>query len=73
MSFDAVPAAKALGQIRRDRAEVWPLPGEIAPSTVTEGAAVQLAFAELAGAVPPAGFKIGAIGKRMQEYLVFRC
>ncbi len=67
--FDAVPAAKALLQIRRDRAEVWPLPEEIAPSTVAEGAAVQLALAELVGAAPPAGFKIGAVGKRMQAYL----
>jgi 2-keto-4-pentenoate hydratase len=69
MIFDAVPAAKALRQIRRDRKEVSPLPQEIAPSTAVEGAAVQFALAELVGAVPPAGFKIGATGKRMQEYL----
>jgi 2-keto-4-pentenoate hydratase len=69
MVFDAVPAAKALLQIRRSRGEVWPLPEEIAPSTTVEGAAVQLALAELVGAMPPAGFKIGAIGKRMQAYL----
>jgi 2-keto-4-pentenoate hydratase len=67
--FDAVPAAQALRQIRRDRAEVWPLPREIAPSSAAEGAAVQLALAELVRAVPPAGFKIGGTGKRMQEYL----
>ena len=42
---------------------------EIAPSSAAEGAAVQRALAELVGAVPPAGFKIGATGKRMQEYL----
>jgi 2-keto-4-pentenoate hydratase len=30
---------------------------------------VQLALAELCGAVPPAGFKIGATGRRMQAYL----
>ena len=41
----------------------------IAPTTEAEGAAVQRALAELVGAVPPAGFKIGATGKRMQEYL----
>src|ERR1700688_5312424 len=69
MAFDAIPAAKALRQIRRDRAEVWPLPGEIAPSTAAEGAAVQVALAELVAAVPAAGFKICATGKRMQEYL----
>jgi len=69
MTFDPVPAAKALQQIRRDRTTVSQLPAGISPSTEAEGAAVQFALAELAGSVPPAGFKIGATGKRMQVYL----
>lgn len=69
MSFDPGPAAAALRKARRDRVLVLPLPAAITPKTETQGAAVQHALAALAGAVPPAGFKIGATGKRMQEYL----
>jgi 2-keto-4-pentenoate hydratase len=69
MSYDPVPAAKALLQIRQDRTTVSPLPPDIAPKTTAEGAAVQFALANLAGSAPPAGFKIGATGKRMQVYL----
>ena len=46
-----------------------PLPAAIAPRNEADGAAAQLALARLVGAVPCAGFKIGATGKRMQEYL----
>jgi len=69
MVFDPIPAAKALRRIRRDRVAVAPLPPGVAPTTEAEGAAVQFALSRLAGAVPPAGFKIGATGKRMQVYL----
>lgn len=69
MSFDPVPAAKALRQIRIDRGIVTRLPDKIRPETDAEGAAVQRALAETQGSVPPFGFKIGATGKRMQEYL----
>jgi 2-keto-4-pentenoate hydratase len=69
MAFDPVPAARALLRIRRERIVVTPLPAGIAPTTAADGAAVQFALAGLAGAVPPAGFKIGATGKRMQVYL----
>ena len=69
MAFDPIPAAKALRKIRQDRVAVSPLPAGIAPTTGAEGAAVQFALAALAGSVPPAGFKIGATGKRMQVYL----
>lgn len=41
----------------------------MAPTSEDEGAAVQFALAGLAGALPPAGFKIGATGRRMQAYL----
>ena len=69
MSYDPEPAAAALRKTRRERRLVLPLPPAIAPRTEAEGAAAQLALARLAGAVPCAGFKIGATGKRMQEYL----
>lgn len=69
MVFDPGPAATALWQMRQGRVAVTSLPADIAPSTANEGAAVQYALAERVGAVPPAGFKIGATGKRMQAYL----
>ncbi len=69
MTFDPLPAARVLRKIRQDRVAVAPLPLGIAPRTGADGAAVQFALAGLAGAVPPAGFKIGATGKRMQAYL----
>jgi 2-keto-4-pentenoate hydratase len=69
MPFDPLPAARALRQTRLDRGLVSPLPEGIAPRTDAEGAAVQAALAGLAGATPPSGFKIGATGSRMQEYL----
>ena len=69
MSYDPGPAAAALRQARLDRVLVLPLSAAIAPRDEAEGAAAQLALARLAGAMPPAGFKIGATGRRMQEYL----
>jgi 2-keto-4-pentenoate hydratase len=69
MSYDPEPAAAALREIRLSRGLVLPLPASIAPRTEVDGAVAQLALARLAGAVPCAGFKIGATGKRMQEYL----
>jgi 2-keto-4-pentenoate hydratase len=69
MAFDPLPAASVLRQIRRDRVPVPRLPSGTAPETAAEGAAVQVALARLAGAMPPVGFKIGATGKRMQVYL----
>ncbi len=69
MSYDPGPAAAALRKVRQERGLVLPLPASIAPMTEADGAAAQLALARLVGAVPCAGFKIGATGKRMQEYL----
>ena len=69
MSYDPEPAAATLRQVRLDRGVVLPLPASIAPASEADGAAAQLALARLMGAVPCAGFKIGATGKRMQEYL----
>jgi 2-keto-4-pentenoate hydratase len=69
MAFDPAPAAAALHRIRRDRGIVAGLPSGIAPATEAEGAAVQHALARLLDADPPGGFKIGATGRRMQDYL----
>jgi 2-keto-4-pentenoate hydratase len=69
MAFDPAPAAAALLRARLDRTLASPLPAGAAPASEAEGAAVQFALAQLVGAVPPAGFKIGATGRRMQAYL----
>lgn len=69
MSFDPHPAAAALDAARRARLPAGPLPAAIAPQTLAEGIAVQHALAGLHGALPPAGFKIGATTRRMQDYL----
>ncbi len=69
MNYDPEPAAAALRKVRLERGLVLPLPASIAPRTEEDGAAAQFALARLVGAMPCAGFKIGATGKRMQEYL----
>jgi len=69
VTYDPTPAAAALREIRLKRGVVRPLPVSIAPRTEADGAAAQFALARLMGADPCAGFKIGATGKRMQEYL----
>lgn len=68
-SFDPRPAAAALLRIRRDRAFVAPLGASVAPTTEEEGARTQVTLAAMVDSSRPAGFKIGATGKRMQEYL----
>lgn len=67
--FDPHPAADALLEARRAWRVAGPLPAEIAPQDEAQAAAVQRAMAERRGALPVAGFKIGATGRRMQEYL----
>jgi 2-keto-4-pentenoate hydratase len=62
-------AADALHEARLRRTQIAPLAAAIAPRTEAEGAAVQYAMAQRAGAASPAGFKIGATARRMQEYL----
>ncbi|MBS0559308.1 MAG: hypothetical protein JSR21_04565 [Proteobacteria bacterium] len=59
-------AARAEHRVRRE-----PPPGAWA-RTPADGVAVQHARAGLRGALPPAGFKIGATGARMQQYLGVR-
>ncbi|HTW28276.1 MAG TPA: fumarylacetoacetate hydrolase family protein [Acetobacteraceae bacterium] len=69
MSLDADAAAAALHRTRRKRGILHSLPPALAPATESEGAAVQYALARRLDALPPAGFKIGATARTMQEYL----
>ncbi len=66
--FDPRPAAAALIAARSARQPAGPLPDAIAPHDEAEGALVQRAVADLVGQ-PLGGFKIGATGRRMQDYL----
>jgi 2-keto-4-pentenoate hydratase len=61
-------AAEAILEARRARRVLAPL-GAAAPASEAEGYAVQREVAEAQGALPPAGFKIGATTRKMQEYL----
>jgi len=67
--FDAERAAQALMAARQTRRVLKGLPPDIAPRGLAEGIATQIAVARLVGAQPPAGFKIGATARRMQDYL----
>lgn len=54
---------------RRSRRVLDALPPDLTPRELADGIAAQLALARLSGAERPAGFKIGATARRMQEYL----
>jgi 2-keto-4-pentenoate hydratase len=60
---EALEAARRAGGLRPVLA-----PG-ISPADVAEGAAAQHRLAALRGDLPPGGFKLGATGRRMQDYL----
>jgi 2-keto-4-pentenoate hydratase len=62
------PAAKAILAARQSGKIVVPLPAG-GPVDVGAGYATQREVADALGAVPPAGFKIGATTKQMQAYL----
>jgi 2-keto-4-pentenoate hydratase len=61
-------AADAILAAWREKRSLAPL-GEAAPRTPEAGYAVQREVAEARGAIPPAGFKIGATTKQMQAIL----
>jgi 2-keto-4-pentenoate hydratase len=61
-------AAEAILAARRERRILAPL-GALAPASPEAGYALQREVAAGQGAVPPAGFKIGATTKQMQDYL----
>ena len=68
----ALQAATLLHRARhagKARARLDRLPPEVHPETMAQGIAAQVALAGLQGAARPAGFKIGATARRMQEYL----
>jgi 2-keto-4-pentenoate hydratase len=69
MSFDPERTADTLLAGRRARVVMDALPDGLAPRDEAEGAAAQHALARRFGAVPPAGFKIGATARVMQEHL----
>jgi 2-keto-4-pentenoate hydratase len=69
MSFEPDRAAAALLAARHARQRHTPLDDALRPPDVAAAAATQHALAVRLGAIPPAGFKIGATAKRMQEYL----
>lgn len=62
------PAATAILAARRERRILLPI-GVDAPADAAAGYAAQREIAGALGAVPPAGFKIGATTKQMQAYL----
>lgn len=62
------PAAKRILEAWKAKQILAPL-GVDAPKTPAEGYAVQREVAEAQGAMPPAGFKIGATTRQMQDYL----
>ncbi|MGG5809723.1 2-keto-4-pentenoate hydratase [Falsiroseomonas sp. CW058] len=62
------PAAAAILAARQGRQVLLPL-GAAAPADAEAGYAVQHEVAQALGAVPPAGFKIGATTRQMQAYL----
>ncbi|MBE9604251.1 sulfate adenylyltransferase [Acetobacteraceae bacterium H6797] len=66
MTPEAIAAAILANQrARRAIPADWPF----APADEAAGHAAQRALAALMGAEPPAGFKVGAIAPRMQQYL----
>jgi 2-keto-4-pentenoate hydratase len=67
--FDPGPAAEAIVAARAGRRPAGPLALGIAPADEAQGALVQRAVADRLGVRAVAGFKIGATGRRMQEYL----
>ena len=68
-AFDPAAAAAALQANRRAGRDAGPLPPDLAPQTEAQAAAAQWALARLRGDLPVGGFKIGATGRRMQDFL----
>lgn len=69
MSADPAAVADALLAARKAHRKLTPLPSPIRPADEAAGIAAQVALARKLEAVPPAGFKIGATTKKMQEFL----
>ena len=69
MSYDPIPAARALLATRATHRPAGPLPPRVAPIDDAQGMAVQVALASLLGEQVPGGYKIGATAAHMQAYL----
>lgn len=70
MTTDRAGAIAAeLDGVRRRWGLLPPFDAALAPRDAAEGYAAQLALARMQGAQPPAGFKIGATARGMQDYL----
>ncbi len=67
--MEAATIAAAVLSARRRGPPYAPLPPDIAPRTLEEGLAAQVALARMLDADPPAGFKIGATAAGMRAYL----
>lgn len=69
MTLNADAIAEVLLEERRAHRKLVPFGPDTGPANEAEGIAAQLALAERMGGLPPAGFKIGATARHMQEYL----
>ena len=67
--MEAATTAAAILSARRRGPPYAPLPADVAPRTLAEGLAAQVALARMLDADPPAGFKIGATAAGMRAYL----
>lgn len=67
--MEAASTASAVLTARRRGPPYRPLPGELAPVTLAEGIAAQVALARMMDADPPAGFKLGATAAVMRAHL----
>jgi 2-keto-4-pentenoate hydratase len=67
--MQAATIAAAVLSARRRGPPYAPLAAEVAPRTLAEGLAAQVALARMLDADPPAGFKIGATAAGMRAYL----
>ncbi|MGH7117796.1 MAG: 2-keto-4-pentenoate hydratase [Acetobacteraceae bacterium] len=69
MSSNPAAIAELLLKERRAHHKLQPFVAGVGPANEAEGIAAQRALAQRLGGLPPAGFKIGATAKHMQEYL----
>ncbi|MDE2334425.1 MAG: hypothetical protein KGK10_07795 [Rhodospirillales bacterium] len=67
--MEAATTAAAILSARRRGPPYAPLGPEVAPRTLEEGLAAQVALARMLDEDPPAGFKIGATAAGMRAYL----
>ncbi len=69
MGYDPEATASFLLAARASRTLLGPLPAPLVPPAIDAAAAAQHALVRRVGTLPPAGFKVGATARRMQDYL----